>query len=132
MENSNEKTEKKLRETVKQKEQADKLLLSLETVLSIISLLFLAAMLYIAFVFLQTKIWFSIFMISVGILQFAVAMLFALRIEQMAGYYECQKCRHRYVPKYFSVTMSMHIGRTRYMKCPKCKKASWQKKVISR
>ena len=26
----------------------------------------------------------------------------------------------------------MHYGRTRYMKCPKCNKRSWNKKVISK
>ena len=26
----------------------------------------------------------------------------------------------------------MHVGRTRYMKCPECNEKSWQKKVISK
>ena len=57
-------------------------------------------------------------------------MLFALRIEQTAGYYECAKCKNRYVPKYSSVIFAMHVNRTRYMKCPKCGRRSWQRKVI--
>jgi NAD-dependent SIR2 family protein deacetylase len=54
-----------------------------------------------------------------------------IRIEQTAGYYECNKCHEKYVPKYHSVLFAMHFGRTRFMKCPKCNKYSFQKKVIS-
>ena len=28
--------------------------------------------------------------------------------------------------------MTGHINRTRYMRCPKCNRKSWQKKVISK
>ena len=56
---------------------------------------------------------------------FVFLMCFVLlRIEQVAGYYECQKCHHKYVPTYKSVFWTAHIGRTRYMKCPKCNKKS--------
>jgi DNA-directed RNA polymerase subunit RPC12/RpoP len=58
--------------------------------------------------------------------------LFLIRIEQTAGYYECRECGNRYIPEFMSVFISMHMGRTRYMRCPKCEKLSWQKKVISK
>ena len=61
-----------------------------------------------------------------------IMCFFALRIEQIAGYYKCRKCHHKYVPTYNNVLWAMHIGRTRYMKCPECGKKSWQKKVISK
>ena len=61
-----------------------------------------------------------------------VASLIAVGIEQKAGYYECRRCRYRYVPTYRQVTMAMHMGRTRYMKCPECGKMSWQKKVLNK
>ena len=61
-----------------------------------------------------------------------VICLVALKIEQTAGYYECRKCHHKYVPTYSSVLWAMHINRTRHMKCPQCNKRSWQKKVISK
>ena len=53
-------------------------------------------------------------------------------IESNGQIIECKKCGNRYVPKYSSVFMSMHKGRTRYMKCPECHKKSWQKKFISK
>ena len=49
-------------------------------------------------------------------------MLYALKIEQVAGYYECNECHHKYIPTYLSVFLAMHMGRTRYMKCPECGK----------
>lgn len=85
----------------------------------------------IIFMTLKKPIWAFILPVGVGFVQFIICMMFALRIEQVAGYYECRKCGHRYVPSYKAVNLAMHIGRTRYMKCPKCGKRSWQKKVIS-
>ena len=55
-----------------------------------------------------------------------------LKIEQVAGYYECEHCHHKYVPTYLNLNKAMHMGRTRYMKCPECGKKSWQKKVIKK
>ncbi len=60
---------------------------------------------------------------------FAVAFI-AVGIEQKAGYYECRKCHHRHIPTYWQTNLAMHIGRTRYMKCPECGKFSWQRKVL--
>ena len=53
-------------------------------------------------------------------------------IETETGYYECQKCHNKYVPKYSKVYFAMHFGTTRYMKCPKCNEKSWQRKVLSK
>lgn len=55
----------------------------------------------------------------------------ALKIEQVAGYYKCTKCGHEEVPEsYLKVFFAPHIGRTRYMKCPKCNKYAWHKKTL--
>lgn len=76
---------------------------------------------------------------SMRILLFIFAFLFliigvsiALKIETEEGYYECQKCHYKYIPSYRQVYFAMHLGRTRYMKCPHCQKRSWQKKIYSK
>ncbi len=132
MENYNEQMEKSLIEMVRQKEQSDKRLLTMEIVIGLTSTIFLFAMLAVGIVFmtLEKPIWAFILPVAVGFVQFIICMAFALRIEQVAGYYECRECGHRYVPSYKSVNLAMHMGRTRYMKCPKCGKKSWQKKVL--
>lgn len=134
MEKYNEETEKNLIEMVRQKEAADKRLLTVEIVFGLISTAFLFAMLAVGVVFmwLEKPLWTFFLLVGIGLAQFIVFAAFALKIEQVAGYYECGKCGHRYVPTYKSVNMAMHMGRTRYMKCPACGKRSWQKKVLGR
>ncbi len=133
MENYNEQMENSLIEMIKQKERADKRLLTMEIVIGLTSTIFLFAMLAVGIIFmtLEKPIWAFILPVGIGFVQFIICMAFALRIEQVAGYYECRKCWHRYVPSYKAVNLAMHMGRTRYMKCPKCGKKSWQKKVTS-
>ena len=75
--------------------------------------------------------------LRIGLIAFAFVLLFtvafiAVGIEQKAGYYECRYCHHRYMPTYRQTNLAMHIGRTRYMKCPECGKWSWQKKFLSK
>lgn len=129
MEKINETTEKNLLEMAGQKEAADKRLLRLEVVMMVIASLFLLTMLLTA-VFITKKSLLSFGFIGLGFVTFVIASLFALRIEQVAGYYECRKCGHRYVPTYWNVNKAMHMGRKRYMKCPKCGEKSWQCKVV--
>ncbi len=133
MENYNEQMENSLIEMIKQKERADKRLLTMEIVIGLTSSIFLFAMLAVGIIFmtLEKPIWAFILPVGIGFVQFIICMAFALRIEQVAGYYECRKCGHRYVPSYKAVSLAMHTGRMRYMKCPKCGKKSWQKKVTS-
>lgn len=134
MEKYNETTEKNLIEMVKQKEEADKRLLTTEIVIGVTSTAFLFAMLAVGIVFMKSEkpIWTFIVPVAIGFIQFIICMSFARRIEQKAGYYECAKCGHRYVPSYKAVNLAMHMGRTRYMKCPECGQRSWQKKVITK
>ena len=82
--------------------------------------------------YVQIEEWLRILLILIGLAPILIACPFMLKIEQVAGYYECKKCGHRYVPTFKAVNLAMHMGRTRYLKCPGCGKKSWQKKVISK
>ena len=131
VENYNKELESNLLEMVRQKEEADKRLLKLEIVLGIIAVLPLIAAVVIASI-VPMEEWKSGLYVGLGLLPLLIATPFALKIEQKAGYYECRKCGHKHIPKYSSVFWAAHVNRTRYMRCPKCGKISWQKKVISR
>ena len=131
MENTNEKYEKQLLELVKQKEEADKRLLLVEIIIGIFAIAVMLGLCVIA-AYAPIEDWLRITLIIIGFVPVLVLTPFMLKIEQTAGYYECKECHHKYIPAYKSVFMSMHMGRTRYMKCPECGKRSWQKKVISK
>ena len=131
MENYNKEMEANLISMVKQKEEGDKSLLRMEIVLGICCIIPLIASVIIAIAVPMAE-WLSAVIVLSGLIPLLVATPFALLIEQRAGYYECKKCGHRHVPKYVSVFFAMHLKRTRYMRCPKCEKFSWQKKVISK
>lgn len=131
MENYNKELESKLLEMIKQKEQADKRLLTIEIVMVIVCLIPLLVAVVLASVLTLAEETETIIVLA-GIIPLLVATPFALKIEQQAGYYICKKCGYKYIPKYSSVFWAMHISTTRYMKCPKCHKKSWQKKVISK
>ena len=123
--------EKHLFEMIKAKEEKDKQLLQLEIVIGYISSLTFIVLTFIAS-YIEMPNYLRIILILFGLILLIFGGVNALKIEQLAGYYKCNNCNHKYVPTYNSVFLAMHIGRTRYMKCPKCNKRSWQKKVISK
>lgn len=130
MENNKE-LEQELIEITQQKEKADKMLLSLEIFIGIlVTIIFLSLIFVTSFVQMET--WLKALLVLIGLIVFIVGIGFALKIEQTAGYYKCNKCGYQYVPQYNNIFFAMHIGRTRYMKCPQCKEKSWQKKVLTK
>ena len=129
MENYNKEIEKNLLDMIKQKEQADKRLAAAEVFIGITATIVLFALIFVA-AFVQMEIWLKIVLIVSGFILFLAGCFYALRLEQVAGYYVCEYCKHSYVPTYKAISMAMHMGRTRYMRCPQCGKKSWQKKVF--
>lgn len=115
----------------KEQEETAKRMLALEYVIGFGASITFLVLVFIAS-FIEMVDWLRVLLILIGFVQFAIAIPFAIRIEQTAGYYECNNCHHKYVPTFSSVLWSMHFGRTRYMKCPECGKKSWQRKVISK
>lgn len=131
MENYKEKSEEMLIEMVKQKEEKDKMLLKMEIIAGVLGLMPLIPA-TILVNYLNCAEWQKGLVVIASIVPLLVIVPFLLKIEQKAGYYECTNCEHRYIPTFKSVFLAMHFGRTRYMKCPNCKKKSWQKKVIEK
>ena len=129
MRDNEKKLEENLMEMARLKEEADKRLLNLELVIGFIAVFILLGAIAIVN-YIEMEEWVKLVMILPSAIVFLVAMIFALRIEQTAGYYECANCHHKYVPTYNSVLWAMHMGRTRYMKCPKCNTRTWNKKVL--
>lgn len=131
MDNYNKEMEKKLVELVREKEKSDKRLLTLEWVIGGLSLLVLLVPVFVG-AYAPMEEWVRPIVVFSGFIPAFIGFFFAIRIEQVAGYYECKLCKHKYVPDYKNMILAPHMGRTRHMKCPACGKKSWQKKVISK
>lgn len=131
MENYNLKFEENLLAVQREKEVCDRRLLRLEIVIGLIASAAFIILVFIA-AFVQIAAIARLALIAAGAVMFIVGIANAIKIEQVAGYYECRECHFKYVPSYNSVLFAMHTGRTRYMKCPHCGKKSWQRKVISK
>ena len=129
MKDNEKKLEENLLEMTKQKEEKDKQLLHMEIVIGIITLIMFFSLIITAS-FAPMEDWVRFIIIGISFIVFVIVCLVLLKIEQVAGYYECKHCHHKYVPTYLNINKAMHMGRTRYMKCPKCGKKSWQNKVL--
>ena len=127
----NKELENNLLELIKQKELADKRLLGVDVLIGITATVILFALIFVS-AFVQMETWLRVAFMVLGFVLFLAGCFYALRIEQVSGYYVCEACGHRYVPTFKAVTLAQHLGRTRYMRCPKCNKKSWQKKVLSK
>lgn len=111
-------------------EERDKRMLRLETLLTLPTII-VGIILIVLAVLLVMPIWLRIALVAFTVAMILVVGFIAVGIEQKAGYYECEFCHHRYVPTYREVILAPHRGRDRYMKCPKCGKRCWQKKVLT-
>ena len=121
---------KKLNEIERLELEKNKLLFKSENVIGWTSVIsFLSSMFGVAYGDLGNVLN-TVYIVS-GTTILAVGLGTALKIEQVAGYYKCTKCGHEEVPKsYLKVFFAPHIGRTRYMKCTKCDKHAWHKKIL--
>ena len=123
MDNYNKNLENNLLEMVKQKEAADRRLLTMEWVIGILSIVILFAPVIIG-ALVPMEDWLRLVVVFSGFIPGFIGFCYAVKIEQVAGYYECKECGHRYVPTYKAVNLAAHLGRTRYMRCPECGKKS--------
>lgn len=131
MKDNEKKLEENLLEMAKLKEEKDKQLLALEYVIGFTASITFLILIFVAS-YVEMETWLRILLIVAGSIIFAFGVGNAIKIEQTAGYYECSECNHKYVPTYQSVFWAQHMGRTRKMKCPKCGKKSWHKKVLTK
>ena len=131
MKEYDKKAEELLVELAKQDELKNrKLMTSMWTIL-ITSAIFYVVILLLAVNTLEEGILLGT-IICVSTMIFVIAGSIALKFEVDAGYYECKKCHHKFIPTYKDVLFAMHMSTTRYLKCPECHKRSWAKKVMSK
>uniref|UniRef100_I5AWJ5 Putative transcriptional regulator n=1 Tax=Eubacterium cellulosolvens (strain ATCC 43171 / JCM 9499 / 6) TaxID=633697 RepID=I5AWJ5_EUBC6 len=123
--------EENLLEMRRQVEEKNRQLLRTEYLVSFPTVIAGVFMCFVAS-YLEMPVWLRVALIAVAAVMVFVVAFIAVGIEQKAGYYECQECHHKHIPTYWQTNLAMHVGRTRYMKCPVCGKWSWQKKVLTK
>ena len=100
-------------------------------VIIIISVIALLGGIAVARFLIPEGIWQLVCILAVTIL-FMIPCFYALKLEISVGAYKCKNCGHEIVPTYSQALNAMHRGTTRYLKCPKCDKRTWCKKIINK
>lgn len=131
MEKSDEKNEQLLLEMAKELERKNKTVWAAMWALMAVSITALIAGVLIAALVIPEGPWQLVAVLGVTVL-FLIPCFFALKLEVSVGAYKCKKCGEEIVPTYSEALNAMHLGTTRYLKCPKCQKRSWCKKVINK
>ena len=131
MENNNQKNEQLLLDMAKELERKNKTIwTSMWAIMSVSIIALIAGILIAAFV-IPEGVWQLVAIIGVTVV-FLIPCFFALKLEVSVGAYKCKNCGHEIVPSYKQALNAMHMGTTRYLKCPECNKRTWCKKVIKK
>jgi len=109
--------------------EKDKLLLKLEWILLILGcIIFFSTAIFVEYLDIPENA--KLIAIVISFLPFIFVTYYAIKIEQVAGFYECPNCHNKYIPTYREILFSPHFGRTRRLECPKCGEKHWNKKVL--
>ena len=130
MEN-NQKNEQLLLDMAKELEQKNKTIWSSMWAIMIVCVTALISGLFIVAFFVPEGVWQLVAILGLCIV-FLIPCFYALKLEISVGTYKCKNCGHEIVPTYKQALNAMHMGTTRYLKCPECNKRSWCKKVIKK
>ena len=75
---------------------------------------------------------FQDFLIIVSVILFIIPCIIALKFKVETGYYECKNCQHMFVPNYKEIALLMQTPTRRLLKCTKCGKWTWCKKLTKK
>ncbi len=129
MEDNNQKKEQLLLDMAKELERKNKTIWTAMWIIMIVSIVALLAGLSICAFLIPEGIWQIVAILGICVV-FLAPCFYALKLEVSVGAYKCKNCGYEIVPTYTQALNAMHVGTTRYLKCPNCKKRTWCKKVI--
>ena len=131
MENNSQKNEQLLLDMAKEMERKNKTIWTTMWVLMSVSMVALIAGLLISALVIPEGPW-QLVAILVICVVFLIPCFYALKLEVSVGAYKCKNCGHEIVPTYKQALNAMHMGTTRYLKCPKSNLSTWCKKVLNK
>ena len=130
MENTNQKNEQLLLDMAKELEKKNKTIWASMWAIMIVSMTALFASIFIARFLIPEGVW-QLVAILGSCVVFLIPCFYALKLEISVGAYKCKNCGHKIVPTYKEALNAMHMGTTRYLKCPECGERTWCKKIIN-
>ena len=131
MENSNQKNEQLLLDMAKELEKKNKVIWTSMWAIMIVSVTALLVGIFAVRFLIPEGVWQLVAVLGLCVV-FLIPCFYALKLEVSVGAYKCKNCGHEIVPTYKQALNAMHIGTTRYLKCPKCNRRSWCKKAIKK
>ena len=75
---------------------------------------------------------FQNFLIIMSVILFIIPCIIALKFKIETGFYECKNCQHMFVPNYKGIALLMQTPSRKLLKCTKCGKWNWCKKISKR
>ena len=131
MENNSQQNEQLLLDMAKELEEKNKTIWTSMWAIMIVSIIGLIGGLAAIAFFMPEGPWMIVAILALCVV-FLIPCFYALKLEVSVGAYKCKNCGHEIVPTYSQALNAMHMGTTRYLKCPKCQKRTWCKKVIKK
>ena len=131
MENNNQKNEQLLLDMAKELEKKNKTIWTSMWTIMGVSIIALISGIFIVRFFIPEGMWQLIAILGLCVL-FLPSCFYALKLEVSVGAYKCKNCGYDIVPTYKQALNAMHMGTTRYLKCPECGKRTWCKKVLKK
>ena len=131
MENNNQINEQLLLDMAQELERKSRTIWNAMWAIMTVSMIALFAGVCAVAFFVPEGIWQLVAIIGIVVV-FLIPCFYALKLEISVGVYKCKKCGHEIVPTYSEALWAMHMGTTRYFKCPVCQKRSWCKKVLKK
>ena len=131
MENNTQQNEQLLLDMAKELEEKNKTIWTSMWAIMLVSIIGLIGGLAVIAFFMPEGPWMIVAILALCAV-FLIPCFYALKLEVSVGAYKCKNCGHEIVPTYSQALNAMHMGTTRYLKCPKCNKRTWCKKVIKK
>ena len=131
MENKNEKKEQLLLDMAKEVEKKNKIIWTSMWVIMGVSFTALFAGISISTFLIPEGVWQLVTILGICVV-FLIPCFYALKLEVSVGAYKCKNCGYEIVPTYSEALWAMHRGFTRHLRCPKCNKRTWCKKIIKK
>ncbi len=132
MDNYKEIAEKNLADSIRLENEKNKRLTKAEEFIGWLGVAVSFIMIVCGVMFASAAPMAGLILCSSGGATVLITTIYATLLECDNGYYECQSCKHRYVPARNAVIFSVHVGSDRVMKCPECGQKGWHKKVMTK